>query len=215
MLAVSAGSSGVYLATGPREATSLRKPQSGYSDHSMLLALSLAAALTPAQSTEFFIIKSENMYPRLAINHRVEFDMAAYATRLPQVGDIVILHPPSGAAESQCGNQPKAGAACTKPSGGPDTSVRFVDRVVAVGGDRIRFRRGRVVRNGTLETRKNIRMCRDVGACSFPRTITVPEGHVYVAGDNRGSPDDSRFWGAVPVGQVLGRYVRIAGTCGC
>jgi signal peptidase I len=183
--------------------------------HSMLLALPLAAVLAPAQSSEFFIIKSENMYPRLAINQRVEFDMEAYATRPPQVGEIVILHPPVGAAESECGNQPKRGAACTKPSGGPDASVRFVDRVVAVGGDRISFKRGRVVRNGTLETRKNVRACPGVGGCSFPRTITVPRGHVYVAGDNRGSSDDSRFWRAVPVAQVLGRYVRIAGTCGC
>ena len=41
----------------------------------MLLVLSLVAALAPAQSTEFFIVKSENMSPRLNINQRVEFDM--------------------------------------------------------------------------------------------------------------------------------------------
>ena len=45
-------------------------------------------------------------------------------------------------------------------------------------------------------------------ACDYPRTITVPAGHVYILGDNRGASDDSRFWGAVPVAQVLGRYVR-------
>jgi signal peptidase I len=181
----------------------------------MLLALTLAAAFAPAQSTEFFIIKSENMYPRLKINQRVEFDMAAYASRPPRVGDIVILHPPVGAMESRCGEEPEPGQPCAKPHGGPDTSVRFVDRVVAVGGDRISFRRGRVVRNGKLETRRNLRKCRISDACDFPRTITVPSGHLYVAGDNRDSSDDSRFWGAVPVAQVLGRYVRIAGTCGC
>jgi signal peptidase I len=47
-----------------------------------------------------------------------------------------------------------------------------------------------------------------VPACTFPRTITVPAGHVYLLGDNRGASDDSRFWGAVPVAQVLGRYAR-------
>lgn len=181
----------------------------------MLLALSLVAALAPAQSTEFFIIKNENMYPRLKINQRVEFDIAAYATQPPQVGDIVILHPPAGASQSRCGNRPKPGEACAKPFGGPDTSVRFVDRVVAVGGDRISFRRGGFVRNGKPERRKNIRKCRSIDGCEFPRTITVPDGHVYVLGDSRDSSDDSRFWGALPVAQVLGRYVRIAGTCGC
>src|SRR6478609_10893439 len=39
-------------------------------------------------------------------------------------------------------------------------------------------------------------------------TITVPPGHVYLAGDNRASSDDSRVWGALPVAQLLGRYVR-------
>jgi signal peptidase I len=72
-----------------------------------------------------------------------------------------------------------------------------------------------VIRNGRRETRKNIRSCRHDDACTLPRTITVPQGHVYVAGDNRPSSDDSRFWGALPLSQVLGRYVRIAGTCGC
>src|SRR3954451_3944955 len=110
----------------------------------MLLALSLVAALAPTQSTEFFIIKGENMYQRLKINQRFEFDMAAYTTQPPQVGDIVILHPPVGAEQNRCGNHPKPGAACAKPFGGPDTSVRFVDRVVGVGGDRISFRRGRI-----------------------------------------------------------------------
>ena len=181
----------------------------------MLTALLLATAFVPAQSTEFFIVKGENMYPRLKINQRVEFDMAAYAGGPPQVGDIVILHPPLGAMEGRCGNRPKPRQACAKPHGGPDTSVRFVDRVVAVGGDRISFRHGRVVRNGKLETRKNLPKCRNVDGCDFPRTLTVPAGHVYVAGDNRGSSDDSRFWGAVPVAQILGRYVRITGTCGC
>jgi hypothetical protein len=38
------------------------------------------------------------------------------------------------------------GAACTKPFGGADTSGGFVDRVVAVGGDRLSFRLGRFIR---------------------------------------------------------------------
>jgi signal peptidase I len=83
-----------------------------------------------------------------------------------------------------------------------------VARIVAVGGDRISIRRGRVVRNGKLETRKHLRKCKRDQACDYPRTITVPAGHVYILGDNRGASDDSRFWGAVPVSQVLGRYVR-------
>ena len=184
----------------------------------MLLALTAAIALfAPAQgTTEFFIIRGENMSPRLEINQRVEFDLAAYADQAPEVGDIVLIHPPVGARNTRCGSPrtPRSDQLCVKPHGGPDRSVRFVMRVVAVGGDRVSFRRGRVVRNGKLETRKGIRRC-PRGECTYRRAITVPAGHVYVAGDNRWSSDDSRFWGALPVSQVLGRYLRTAGTCGC
>jgi signal peptidase I len=183
----------------------------------LALTLATAALAAPAQTTEFFIIASSNMSPRLEINQRVEFDVAAYASRPPRVGDIVLLHPPIGAAEERCGERPVRGASCATPYGGRDTSVRFVDRVVAVGGDRVSFRRGLVVRNGVPETRKLIRRCPAArpDGCTFLRTITVPAGHVYVAGDNRLSSYDSRYWGALPVAQVLGRYVRTAGTCGC
>ena len=40
----------------------------------------------------------------------------------------------------------------------------------------------------------------------FPKTITVPKGHLDMLGDNRGASDDSRFWGSVPEDSVIGRY---------
>lgn len=86
-------------------------------------------------------------------------------------------------------------------------------RIVAVAGDRVRFvRRGRLIRNGEPE-RRRIRLCVP-GDCTYRRAITVPEGHVYVAGDNRGGSDDSRYWGALPEEQLLGRYVRTVGGGG-
>ena len=105
---------------------------------------------------------------------------------------------------------------CVLPAPGPPPDdVRFIKRVVAVAGDRVRFRRGRVVRNDRLERRRGIRTCFDGDdTCTARRAITVPAGHVYVAGDNRPTSDDSRYWGAVPVGQILGRYVRVTGTAG-
>jgi signal peptidase I len=34
--------------------------------------------------------------------------------------------------------------------------------------------------------------------------ITVPAGHWFMMGDNRGESDDSRFWGPVPTGWIIG-----------
>jgi signal peptidase I len=161
----------------------------------------LAAALATV-----FVVQGENMYPSLKAQQRVEFDTRAYAHAHPRVGDIVLIRPPKGAAESRCGSPRQPGdRLCVMPYGGPDRrSLRFVTRVVAVGGDRISLERGRLIRNGRRDHRKG---CTGTG-CTFNGTITVPAGHVYVLGDNRGASDDSRFWGALPAKQVLGRYVR-------
>jgi signal peptidase I len=37
------------------------------------------------------------------------------------------------------------------------------------------------------------------------RPITVPEGSVFLMGDNRGNSDDSRYWGPVPDDWVIGK----------
>ena len=147
---------------------------------------------------------SESMVPTIQVGDR----FAVLGIGAPEVGDIVVFHPPTGAerGDEMCGGgAPPAGQMCAKPTR-DFADVTFVKRVVAAGGDRISMQDGKIVRNGKPETTKGPQVCERSDGCDYPREISVPESHFFMLGDNRGASDDSRFWGPVPEDRVIGRY---------
>jgi signal peptidase I len=121
------------------------------------------------------------------------------------VGDIVVFHPPEGANSNTCGQgAPPAGAACDAPTQ-DRADVNFIKRVVAGPGDRISIEDGHVILNGKRQKEDFARPCSPDDACSFPTEITIPADHYFMMGDNRGSSDDSRFWGPVPEKWIIGK----------
>ncbi len=42
---------------------------------------------------------------------------------------------------------------------------------------------------------------------AFQGSVVVPAGHVFVMGDNRDNSQDSRSWGMLPVGHIIGKVV--------
>ena len=77
----------------------------------------------------------------------------------------------------------------------------WVKRVIGKSGDELAFHDGYVYRNGEKLEEAYIK---DPMEFSMDGTYVVPEGMVFVMGDNRNHSSDSRFIGAVPLDHVLG-----------
>lgn len=100
-------------------------------------------------------------------------------------GDIVVLHPPD------------------EPD--PD-SVPFIKRVIGVAGDHVEVRDDGVWVNGMELDEAYVNP--DYLTEPFQwKTFDVPQGEILVMGDHRDESLDSREFGSVPVGNVIGRAV--------
>lgn len=153
----------------------------------------------------YYRIDAGSMEPTLAVGSRV----AAEGGVALKVGEIVVFHPPQGAvpATPVCGASDEGGGfprACGV--GGPEAPhAVLVKRIVAGPGDLVAVRAGRAVVNGIISS-QSVTPCGGVD-CNFPTPIRVPTGEYFLLGDNRGVSDDSRFWGPVPAGSILGVVV--------
>ena len=172
------------------------------------LVLIVATALALALGIQAFLVKpyripSESMEPTLQVGQRVLVNRIGTRFTDPKVGDVIVFHPPQGSQDNRCGVPPVAGRACSLPTRGR-SDVNFIKRVVGAPGDRISIVDGRVIRNGRPTVEKFIKPCTGGEECSFPKPITVPKDYYFMMGDNRGSSDDSRFWGPVPKKWIIG-----------
>lgn len=159
-----------------------------------------------AMDASEYRVPSESMLPTVGVGDRVTLNRGAYDDEPPQVGDVVIHHPPVGAEEGNVcgGGPPPVGQMCGRPT--PERSqVQFIKRVAAGPGERVSLQDGIVVRDGQPADEPYVEDCGDAEGCDFPRPITIPDGHYLLLGDNRGASDDSRFWGPVPAQWILGR----------
>jgi signal peptidase I len=129
-----------------------------------------------------FYIPSESMVPTLEVGDRVLVNKLSYRTGDVERGDIVVFARPGGP--------------------GPDGIADLIKRVVALPGETVEGRDGRVYVDGEALDEGYLEP--EVTTSSFA-PYEVPDEHVWVMGDNRGASDDSRRFKAVPLDDVVGR----------
>ncbi len=173
--------------------------------YSIVIALALAMLVhiflfVPTQ------VAGESMMPTLHNGQYLVVSKMSHVLRsLPDYGEIVII-------DSRVRRERTWGDDLAEPahnylglfSPAHRTNYVWVKRVIGHPGDTLEFYDGRVYRNGTAldepYLNEPMRYRSDV-------KVTVPEGHVFVMGDNRNHSSDSRFIGPVPIDHVLGTVV--------
>jgi signal peptidase I len=127
--------------------------------------------------------------------------MQPHVVRTPQVrrtriGDVVLVHPPALALECLGrGDQ------------------LFIKRCIATGGDTVAFHHGAVTVNGRRLIFPESALACDDPETAFPardvRRVVVPEGEVFLLGDNAAESYDSRMWGSIPEEHIIGNAFMI------
>lgn len=173
---------------------------------------------------EPFRIPSGSMMPTLLVGDFILVNKFAYGLRLPvlntkildlgepQRGDVVVFRYPE------------------------DPSVDYIKRVVGVPGDRVAYRDKILYINGEAMVQTPIgsyvgvgsgvsssgadlrdeslggvmhRILVRPGASGVEGELRVPPGHYFMMGDNRDNSKDSRYFGPVPEGNLVGKAFMI------
>ncbi len=172
---------------------------------------SIVVALFLAMLIHIFLfvptrVSGESMYPTLDDGQYLIVSKIMHVLReMPDYGDIVIIDSRTRRERSWVDDltEPMNNYIAIFNKNRQEHSV-WVKRVIGKGGDTLAFRDGAVWRNGEPLDEPYIHEPMEF---SMDGTYTVPEGTVFVMGDNRNHSSDSRFIGPVPVDHVLGRVV--------
>lgn len=137
---------------------------------------------------EAFIVPTGSMLDTIQINDRVWAEKVSYHFTEPAPGDVVLFKNPT------------------------DQDVTLLKRLIATEGQTVDLIDGAVVVDGEVldepyvegkPTEPFDHFAPGVESLQYP--LVVPEGHVWLMGDNRTNSRDSRYYGPIPTDSIIGR----------
>jgi signal peptidase I len=126
-------------------------------------------------------VEGTSMVPLLSDQERIFVNKFVYRFEPIQRGDVVVFWYPL------------------------DRSKSFIKRVVALPGELVEMRDGRVFVNGQLLPEQFVPREYMDGSSFGP--YTIPDDQFFVMGDHRSSSNDSRVFGPVPREAIYGKAV--------
>lgn len=172
-------------------------------------------------------IPSGSMEPTLMVNDRILVQkLTKYFGDKFQRGDIIVFYPPEIESGVSLKDEEVIGRYIPFT---PEIPPAFIKRVVAVPGDVVKVVANKgVYVNGKLKkesyisepARYNLSTLHEIGGINMkgdlihpyandPSPIVVPEGHLFVMGDNRNSSSDSHVWGFLKEERVVGKMCAV------
>jgi signal peptidase I len=194
-------------------------------DNRGLLVFLIGMGLFRTAVADWNPVPTGSMRPTIVEGDVVGVNRLAYDLKVPLAGWALVAL-----------GEPQRGDIVTFSS--PQDGTRLIKRVVAVAGDTVALRDGRLWLNGQAARYEDphpvqetvapgvvmeaLRATEDIAgdrrlvqyftqfghARSF-ETVTVPPGHVFVLGDHRDNSHDSRAFGVVPREALTGRAERV------
>jgi signal peptidase I len=125
-------------------------------------------------------IPTGSMLPTIQLQDRVIVDKFFFKHFGElHTGDVIVFHPPSSAHSSD----------------------DFIKRLIALPGDTVEIRNHKTYINGQVIYEPYVAEPQ----IKNMEPVVVPEGSVFVMGDNRNYSNDSREWGFLSIDSITGR----------
>ena len=167
---------------------------SGVLEVVLTIALGLGLAfLLRTFVVESYVIPSGSMLNTLQLGDRLLGEKLSYYYRSPEPGEIITFEHTDDKGEFEI----------------------LIKRVIAVAGQTVELIDGRVYVDGKLldepytNNKPTYSLSDSVGSAGITYPYTVPEGYVWVMGDNRTNSSDSRYFGPVSLDDVTSHAIFI------